>query len=223
MSKHLEEILAFKHRKFRENPLNHQPDIHTRADSTYKETFADSINNRSKSKALNEKINFKLEELSTRCKFPPIPRGQLKEQFIKKNSIQLSLNDPSYSTCMGSKVVAKHNLNKTLDTSKRYKKGKSKPKLKFKFDMRSHSSALAENDLEFMQTNIDRPRVSPLQDTLPGVLESNSKIKHNQRSVQRYHHWAGMKIPIGKPNLFNHCRDKMNMWDEKRDGIFHQL
>lgn len=134
----------------------------------------------------------------------------------------MQLNDSGYIGNSDSKIK-KELLNKTVDLDSRYRSGKNKSKLKGNFDMRSLSNQMHNINMEFMRTNIDRPKVMAVQDTLPGVLESNSAIKNKQRILQKMRHWGGIKIPIGKESLFNKRRDKISMWDEKRDGIFHEL
>eukprot|EP00345_Euplotes_harpa_P001993 CAMPEP_0168321264 /NCGR_PEP_ID=MMETSP0213-20121227/2165_1 /TAXON_ID=151035 /ORGANISM="Euplotes harpa, Strain FSP1.4" /LENGTH=238 /DNA_ID=CAMNT_0008322877 /DNA_START=130 /DNA_END=843 /DNA_ORIENTATION=- len=81
-----------------------------------------------------------------------------------------------------------------------------------------NKNSLLKDQLSFLKTNIDRPKVVPLQDTLHGVLETNLHLKNEQRQVNRFKRWGGIKIPIGSNNIFNKCKDKINMWDECRDG-----
>lgn len=216
--------MRYKNKTIRESHINKYGSMNIKPEgSNYQQSFEDNKHKRSKSKALNEKINFKLEELSTSCKFPPIPKGKLKDSFINKNPIGLALNDRQYATRLETKL-RQEQLNKTVDTNIRYHKSKPKARLKNRYDKRSLSSHLDSLNLEFLKTNVDRPKIMPLQSTLDGVLESNLAIKTNQKVLQKYKYWAGMKIPINSNNSpFNRCRDKMNHWDEKRDGVFHQI
>lgn len=84
VSKQLDGIMAYKNRAIRENQFSKYPMFNKRSGSTYEQSFDDSVEKRSKSKALNKKINFKLEELSNSCKFPPIPRSIINDTFIQK-------------------------------------------------------------------------------------------------------------------------------------------
>ena len=86
--------------------------------------------------------------------------------------------------------------------------------------MRSKAASISE----VMKTSIDRPKVTAVQDTLSGIFETCSDLKIRQKKEKKYKHWAGIKIPINSTNyVFNKNKDKLNQWDEQRDGIFYNL
>lgn len=84
-----------------------------RSGSTYGDTFDDSPEKRSKSKVLNTKVDLKYEEISNRCKFPPIPKSKVGEEYVKKNPIQARVKDLGYLQRL-SPDFKRSNLNKTV-------------------------------------------------------------------------------------------------------------
>jgi hypothetical protein len=210
-----------------------------RSGSTYGDAFEDSPEKRSKSKALNNKINFRLEELSKQCKFPVIPKGKIGDEYITKNSIKARINDfgKIYKLNPNLKFAQ---LNRTVDDAGMLTPmEKNEMKLKAKLSRKSSIlSKIAEsqnalsilkripkapNVYEYMKPSFDRPKVSALQDTLNGIIPSSSELKIGQRKYQRFRQWGGIKIPIGSTMSFNRHKDTINKWDDKRDGIFNEL
>lgn len=222
------------------NRLGSIPKYHLsrRSGSTYGDTFGDSPEKRSKSKALNENVNFRLEELKNNCKFPPIPKGKLGEEYVQKNPIHLKLNDFTHLSTLDAHVK-KAQLNRTVDSSTLNLNKNGSLKLKQKHARKNSILArIAEtNNLAdilsrkknltsihtLLKTNIDRPKVFLVQDTLQGVLQTSPELKLQQRKAQKFQHWGGMKIPINSKLIFNKHKDPLNKWDECRDGVFHQL
>lgn len=77
--------------------------------------------------------------------------------------------------------------------------------------------------IQFLETSFDRPKVAPLQNTLDGVIGSNDVMHKEQRKAGRYKLWAGLKYPVNLKHSFNIHKDNINMWDQHRDGVFHEL
>jgi hypothetical protein len=222
-------------------PTNRQNSIpknyfNQRTVSTYSDTFGDSPVRRLKGKELNLKHDFKLEEVASNLKFPPIPKTKIGEEHIKKNFIREKLNRMNYIT---KQETANKNtlLSKTIDNGSLSKVHKISPKAK---NNQNHSILASINNPEslggifsqknkhyniapILKTNLDRPKLSLLQDTLHGILQTNSEFKKQQRKLQKFKNWGGIKIPINSQLSFNHCKDPLNRWDEHRDGVFHQL
>ena len=110
------------------------------------------------------------------------------------------------------KQVFENNTNKTVDEIK-LRKPNSYDKQK----------VMLKNKIRFLETNIDRPKILPLQDTLDGVFSTNAHLHNEQRKGGRYKIWAGLRYPANIKHTFNKHKDKINHWDEIRDGIFHEL
>ena len=214
-----------------------QHNLSRRSGSTYGDTYEDSPAKRSKGKELNLRSNFKLQQLSMQCKFPSIPKSTIAEEYITKNSIQERLHDHGYLSKLD-KSMNNAKLNKTLDNGisvripKTMKNGNMHQRKSTIFDQINQSTSLggiySKKNMHYnieplLKANIDRPKVSPLQDTLHGVLQTNTGFKDQQRKLQRYKHWAGMKIPVNSQCTFNRHKASMNRWDEQRDGIFYKL
>lgn len=212
--------------------------IGKRSGSTYGETFDDSPEKRSKSKVLNTKVDFRFEEISNSCKFPPIPKSKIGEEYVKKNPIQARVKDLGYLQRL-SPEFKRSNLNKTvienaislqeeLQTLKHKKSSKEGANQSIEngaprvFGILNKDYANM-NVAALLKPNLDRPKISLLQDTLQGVIPSNPEFKQGQRKLQKFKHWAGIKIPVNSELAFNKRRDKINHWDECRDGIFNKL
>lgn len=88
--------------------------VSKRSSSTYESQFEDSPAKRSKGKLLNPKVNLKMDQLKNQLKFPPIPKGQVRPEFIHKNPIQSSLKTHGKLYKIGSKFK-RDALNTTID------------------------------------------------------------------------------------------------------------
>jgi len=208
-----------------------------RSGSTYSTTFDDSPDKRSKSKALNTNKNLRHEELKKYYKFPPIPKAEISEEFIKRNPIHARIND--FNKIKDQHNFKKFQLNRTLDISNIQKvENHQEMKLKTKLTRKNSilkkiaNNSILQNGLyekrkgasisEIMKTSMDRPKVTFVQDTLHGVLQTSSDLK-SEIKMQKYKRWGGIKIPNNHSGTFNKSKDIFGRWDDQRDGIFYQL
>ena len=105
------------------------------------------------------------------------------------------------------------NINKTFDGVKNLTMPKN-------IDI---ASTIYKNPVSFLKSNFDRPKVTPLQNTLNGSLFTNMHLHNEQRKWTKFKLWAGIKIPVNSNGTFNKHKDSINHWDECRDGVFHEL
>ena len=84
-------------------------------------------------------------------------------------------------------------------------------------------SLTLKNPVYFLKSNFDRPKVTPLQDTLNGSLFTNVHLHNEQRKATKFKLWAGIKVPLNINSVFNKQKDNINHWDECRDGVFHEI
>lgn len=187
---------------------------------------------------MNEKTDFRLEQIKNSCKFPPIPKGKLGEEYVKKNSLHNKLNDLEILYKLEANLKNSQ-LNRTVEGGVFNSNKNAAMKLKQKHARKNSilakiaetanlSTLLARQprgiDIKsVLKINVDRPKATLLQDTLQGVLQTNAELKEEQRKYQRFQHWGGIKVPINSNINFNRHKDKINKWDESRDGIFYNL